>query len=121
MDSGMRRRHSPGGVAPFGHPRILVRNNSPWHFAVYYVLLRLLVPRYPPCALSSFTNVSGVFRSSRTELLTPRQNIGVDTDFNIQFSGYGTEIYSLPAGFWAFALSESPILSDDSDCGRLCI
>ena len=30
--------------------------SSPWLFAAYHVLLRLLVPRHPPCALSSITN-----------------------------------------------------------------
>src|SRR4029450_12472400 len=46
-----------GGVAPFGYPRIVVCNDSPWHFAVCCVLHRLLAPRYPPCALSSLTNI----------------------------------------------------------------
>ena len=30
--------------------------SSPWHFGVRPVLLRLLAPRHPPCALSTFTN-----------------------------------------------------------------
>ena len=46
-----------GGVAPFGDPRILARNGFPRLFAVYYVLLRLLAPRYPPCALCSLTKM----------------------------------------------------------------
>ena len=29
--------------------------SSPWLFAAYHVLHRLLVPRHPPCALSSLT------------------------------------------------------------------
>ncbi len=29
--------------------------SSPWHFAAYHVLLRLLVPRHPPYALCSLT------------------------------------------------------------------
>ena len=43
-------------VAPFRYPRIKVCNDSPWHFAVCCVFLRLLAPRYSPCALSSLTN-----------------------------------------------------------------
>ena len=31
--------------------------SSPWLFAAYHVFLRLLVPRHPPCALISLTNV----------------------------------------------------------------
>ncbi len=31
---------------------------SPWLFAAYHVFLRLLVPRHPPCALSSLTCMS---------------------------------------------------------------
>ena len=30
--------------------------SSPWLFAAYHVLLRLPVPRHPPCALYSLTN-----------------------------------------------------------------
>jgi hypothetical protein len=30
-------------------------SNSPWHFGVRPVLLRLLAPRHPPCALPNFT------------------------------------------------------------------
>jgi hypothetical protein len=46
-------RHYSSGVAPFGDPRMEGCNAYPRIFAVYYVLLRLLAPRYPPCALSS--------------------------------------------------------------------
>ena len=31
--------------------------SSPWLFAAYHVFRRLLVPRHPPCALISLTNV----------------------------------------------------------------
>jgi hypothetical protein len=48
-------RHYSGGVAPFGDPRIVDYNVSPRLFAVYCVLHRLLMPRYSPCALCSFT------------------------------------------------------------------
>ena len=34
--------------------------SSPWLFAAYHVFRRLLVPRHPPCALSSLTYRSGV-------------------------------------------------------------
>lgn len=53
--SGWCHRHSLGGVAPFGHPRILALTGSSWNFAVSCVLHRLLAPRYPPCALCSLT------------------------------------------------------------------
>ena len=32
--------------------------SSPWLFAAYHVFLRLLVPRHPPCALSSLTSLA---------------------------------------------------------------
>ena len=35
-----------------------LESSSPWHFAGFHVLLRLLVPRHPPCALCSLT-ISG--------------------------------------------------------------
>ena len=33
--------------------------SSPWHFGVRPVLLRLLAPRHPPCALPTFTCFNG--------------------------------------------------------------
>jgi hypothetical protein len=37
-----------GGVTPFGYPRFQTRvGRSPWLFAAYRVLLRLLAPRHP--------------------------------------------------------------------------
>lgn len=51
--------HYSRWVAPFGHPRILGHNASSRLFPVYWVLHRLLAPRYPPCALSSLTSFSG--------------------------------------------------------------
>ena len=35
--------------------------SSPWLFAAYHVFRRLLVPRHPPCALSSLTFLFKVF------------------------------------------------------------
>jgi hypothetical protein len=43
--------------------------SSPWHFGVRPVLLRLLAPRHPPCALSNFTCRSG--RSASYDIVTP--------------------------------------------------
>ena len=48
------------GVFPAGFPHSEICGSSdicssPWLFAAYHVFLRLLVPRHPPCALSSFT------------------------------------------------------------------
>ena len=40
-------------VAPFGHPRIKACWRLPEAFRSLHVLLRLLAPRHPPCALSS--------------------------------------------------------------------
>src|SRR5262245_44753196 len=104
MDSVYRRRHLLGGVAPFGHPRILACNGSPWHFAVYCVLHRLLMPRYPPCALCSLTKQSNCLHSlnSRTGKLSRNADLhwwillrtfsicsfqGTDPKFNRQPSG----------------------------------
>ncbi len=112
-------RHYSGGVAPFGDPRIVDYNVSPRLFAVYCVLHRLLMPRYSPCALCSFTILQShirfnfrlhCFRSS-IRSITPRHQdnawwrlhiIGVITDLNMQFSGYRTGIMrplGRPTGF----------------------
>lgn len=72
-------RHYSGGVAPFGYPRILVCNDSPWLFAGYCVLHRLLVPRYPPCALCSLTKLRPLFARLFVwveESLAPGQVLG---------------------------------------------
>jgi hypothetical protein len=45
--------------------------SSAWHFGVRPVLLRLLAPRHPPCALPTFTCRSGRF------VLTPRSSLPV--------------------------------------------
>ena len=50
------------GVLPAGFPHSDIHGSmdicsSPWLFAAYHVFLRLLVPRHPPCALISLTNV----------------------------------------------------------------
>ena len=50
------------GVFPAGFPHSDICGSmdicsSPQLFAAYHVFLRLLVPRHPPCALSSLTNI----------------------------------------------------------------
>ena len=46
--------HDSSRVSPFGHPRITARLPAPRGLiAGFYVLLRLLVPRHPPCALNN--------------------------------------------------------------------
>src|SRR5437763_1957211 len=46
----------PAWVSPFGDPRVLMSVcGSPRLIAAYHVLHRLLLPRHPPCALSSLT------------------------------------------------------------------
>lgn len=88
MDSVRHRRHLPGGVAPFGDPRILVCNNYSWHIAVYCVLLRLLVSRYPPCALNSLT-INFVRRFQDRNLVDTLVEYGLFFVLNMQFSGCG--------------------------------
>ena len=49
------------GVCPAGFPHSEIHGSrdicsSPWLIAAYHVFHRLLVPRHPPCALSSITN-----------------------------------------------------------------
>ena len=61
--------HSSRRVAPFGHPRIERLLAATRGFSQQrYVLHRLLVPRHPPCALSSLTFLSSLFsdRGSRS-------------------------------------------------------
>ena len=46
----------PCWVPPFGNPRIIADIcSSPWLIAACHDLHRLLMPRHPPCALSSLT------------------------------------------------------------------
>jgi hypothetical protein len=101
--------HYSGGVAPFGYPRIADYNVSPRLFAVYCVLHRLLMPRYSPCALCSFTILQShlfVCRlaslltkiSLRTHSKSSGQRLAAtthywwNTDLNMQFSEYRTGI-----------------------------
>ena len=51
MNSAGDHRGLPGGVAPFGDPRVSLHSSKPWLFAGSYVLHRLSVPRHPPHAL----------------------------------------------------------------------
>ena len=94
-------RHYSGGVAPFGDPWIAGYNASPWLFAGYCVLLRLLAPRYPPCALCSLTKVWNVFSCGRTPLRF-QTNYWWNTDLNMQFSGYGAKNYGFSAAVGRF-------------------
>ena len=53
--------HTVTGVSPAGFPHSEIYGSmdicsSPKLFAAYHVFHRLLVPRHPPCALSSITN-----------------------------------------------------------------
>ena len=52
---GSPGNRAPGGVSPFGHPGITVRLSTPRLIADSYVLLRLLMPRHPPCAFKNLT------------------------------------------------------------------
>ena len=48
-----------GRVSPFGYPRVFApADGSPRLFAVNHVLLRLLMPRHPLCALRSLISFS---------------------------------------------------------------
>lgn len=112
-------RHYSGGVAPFGDPRIGNYNVYPRLFAVYCVLHRLLMPRYSPCALCSFTICSRSiarthklhrFRGSTCsghsmssgQRMAATTHYWWNTDLNMQFSGYRTGIMrplGRPTGF----------------------
>jgi hypothetical protein len=51
-------RYWPMTTSGFPHSDIhgsKLAYSSPWHFGVRSVLLRLLAPRHPPCALPTFT------------------------------------------------------------------
>ena len=65
-------RHYPCRVSPFGDPRVQrLVGSSPRLIAASYVLHRLLVPRHPPCALTSLA----------TKMLAS----------TVQFSSYGRD------------------------------
>src|SRR5205823_10871612 len=56
MDSAGRTLVLPAWVSPFGHLRLITPAcGSPGLIAACHVLHRLLLPRHPPCALSSLT------------------------------------------------------------------
>src|SRR3979490_2370783 len=97
--------HYSRRVAPFGNPRIKRSLAAPRGLSQQrYVLHRLLVPRHPPCALSSLTFLSSLFNDcllegcGRGQKATPREvslgvlkklrvprsatSAGVDTDYS---------------------------------------
>src|SRR5207253_11066799 len=56
MDSAGRTLVLPAWVSPFGHLRLITPACGwPRLIAACHVLHRLLLPRHPPCALSSLT------------------------------------------------------------------
>ena len=56
MDSAWNIWTSPDGFPHSGTHGSLPAFGFPWLFVDRYALLRLLVPRHPPCALSSLTS-----------------------------------------------------------------
>ncbi len=83
-------RHDPGRVAPFGNSRITACAAAPRDFSqLCRALHRPLVPRHPPCALSSLTIIS---------LSTRLRNGG---------SGFD------PAAAWAVGFDRHPGTSQD--------
>ena len=55
---------------------------SPWLFAAYHVFRRLLVPRHPPCALSSLTYRFGVRVCSHKSYVRSVGRLGLGS-FNV--------------------------------------
>jgi hypothetical protein len=55
MYSAGRCMGLPYRVSPFGDPRVKACSGSPGLIAAIHVLHRLLLPRHPPCALSSLS------------------------------------------------------------------
>src|SRR5205823_11780022 len=88
MDSAGRTLVLPAWVSPFGHLRLITPACGwPELFAACHVLHRLLLPRHPPCALSSltikFTQRSALSHQpsalavSRNSSRTPRNSIAL--------------------------------------------
>ena len=73
MDSAWNIWTSPDGFPHSGTHGSLPAFGFPWLFVDRYALLRLLVPRHPPCALSSLTScrlsAACVFHHARITLL----------------------------------------------------
>ena len=68
-------RHDPGRVAPFGNSRITACAAAPRDLSqLCRALHRPLVPRHPPCALSSLTifSLSTRLRNGGADMLPPR-------------------------------------------------
>ena len=69
--------------------------SSPGLFAAYHVFLRLLVPRHPPCALSSLTSLCSVYSVTPagcvfclfSDVLTRSFDL-ISDRFNMRFSRY---------------------------------
>ena len=69
--------------------------SSPQLFAAYHVFLRLLVPRHPPCALSSLTSLCSVYSVTPagcvfclfSDVLTRSFDL-ISDRFNMRFSRY---------------------------------
>jgi hypothetical protein len=67
-DAGHQITRASGGVSPFGHPGSQSGYRLPRLIADSYVLLRLLMPRHPPCALKNLTTKDqGVIFERTTE------------------------------------------------------
>jgi hypothetical protein len=65
----------PMTTSGFPHSDIhgsMLAYSSPWHFGVRPVLLRLLAPRHPPCALPIFTCLDCRFTSSFFVMFRPQ-------------------------------------------------
>jgi hypothetical protein len=67
----------PMTTSGFPHSDIhgsMLAYSSPWHFGVRPVLLRLLAPRHPPCALPTFT-CSGCRYTSHGVVTSARSSV----------------------------------------------
>ena len=92
--------HTVTGVPPAGFPHSEIDGSmdicsSPSLIAAYHVFLRLLVPRHPPCALSSLTSLAQCIALHRlvvffvlfSDVLTRSFDL-ISDRFNMRFSRY---------------------------------
>ena len=116
MNSAADRRGLPGGVAPFGDPRISLLAATRGLSQLCRVLHRLLVPRHPPHALTSLAkNPIPVVHRYRSKVISALlDSVLLFATTLIQLSKNKSDVLIRTIGLWSKA-------SSGRRCCRRCL